>query len=801
MKITKIVATVGIGLFFLLLLASEAAGFEDTCERYPNGTYTDYWVFDNDGSPNANCHVTYDNSWSTTVLRLDCYTYYDNDRYINLKTAGYIENPTYFSFVTRNVSTAKKITVEYRNATTNAVVASGVIPQIKSNTKYECVWGASDLKVYENGTLISTSSVSLQPNMLIDIMAHVGGGYYGVDTQDITLDIDDITTSSTIGIPEVITEANTYLPFTWSAEYMRSYSTPYTITLYSLSNPTNAGKIKAWNISSDADSSDKGYINESRNSLLGDSNFGLYLLEMTRGNDVLTDQYFYYDQLSNPQGFPEILFVGESSVAADIRDEDMNGGEVAAGGSAYLYPDINENGDYTFTYNILETPYAISTEFATSYNTTAINSTTLSYSGLSGMDYNISVDGAAVGRTEGSDTFTYMFSGPGVVNNHIIAFSPDYSVTGIYGTVKDSVTQKGIKSATVSIVGNSSSHTLYTDDNGLFYLTEGMSAGQTYTVSVSKVGYTAPPSQTSITVAGSTTRQDFFVDPKESTSSGSGLYYSAHYVAVRVVKNEAVQNNITIVSYANGNATATSTNVTGYNGIAGFEMTQNIPYKLEFYEADGTTLISSVDLYPTGDYYTFDPWGIASGKAVITSYSTKWLNSTFGYIPDTKTVALYYNVTQGTNQLASFTVYKDGQPVYTSNSTANSNTFSTTVNSTSNYNVVFTIKNSDGRTYNTTFPVALSHQLPTGYSPFSVGYPQWLKNTFVVGFAIVCLCFVGGAFSFYGLVMALLVVIGGWYMGILQFEGTPTPNISVIISIIAGAAVAAYLKYKRISGE
>jgi hypothetical protein len=288
------------------------------------------------------------------------------------------------------------------------------------------------------------------------------------------------------------------------------------------------------------------------------------------------------------------------------------------------------------------------------------------------------------------------------------------------------------------------------------------------------------------------------MDPIASVA-GEGLYYAAHYTAIRVVKDQAVQSNITILTYENGNTTAMSSNVTGYDGICGFALTQSTPYKLEFYESGGTTLISSVTFYPTGDYYTFDPWAIKSGKSVITSYSTRWLNSTFGYNGDTKAVALYYNVTNGSVQTANFTIYKDGAVIYANNSTANLHTFNTTLSAASNYIVVFTIQNTDGRAYNSTFPVILSHQLPTGYSPFGVGYPVWLKNCFVVGFAVVCLCFVGGAFSFYGLVMALLVIVGGWHMGILQFEGDV--NTSIIISIIALAAAAAYMKYKKVSGE
>lgn len=144
------------------------------------------------------------------------------------------------------------------------------------------------------------------------------------------------------------------------------------------------------------------------------------MLELSRGSgsDVLTDTYFYYDQLSNPNGFPELLFLAESDVNTEIRDEDNHGGEIAGGGSVYLSPSIQSDGTYTFTYDILETPYSIKTELTDVYNTTAINGTTIQYTGLSNQNYRISIDGADAGSTGGGDTYSHTFTD--WINNKII---------------------------------------------------------------------------------------------------------------------------------------------------------------------------------------------------------------------------------------------------------------------------------------------------------------------------------------------------------------------------------------------
>ena len=77
----------------------------------------------------------------------------------------------------------------------------------------------------------------------------------------------------------------------------------------------------------------------------------------------------------------------------------------------------------------------------------------LHYSGLSAQNYLVSLDGSSIGNTAGSDTFDYTITWDSV-DNHIISFSPDYSLPGVWGYVKNSVTQAPIKSASVAISNN-----------------------------------------------------------------------------------------------------------------------------------------------------------------------------------------------------------------------------------------------------------------------------------------------------------------------------------------------------------
>lgn len=600
---------------FLLIFFSVpgAAAFEDTVERYDND-FEDVWIASSD-SDYAYTRVVYDSTHHTNVIgmyrksmRINNVNYYG---ITTIRTRETHNDTKYVSCIVRSATfggtytTPPPIYIEFTDENGQTVASVGTT--VKPNTKYECIWD-TNIRLFENGSEITSKPISWRANTCIQI--RVAGEQYRCTISDVH--IDDITTSSCIGTSKTITEADQDISFTYSGQLMRSYADQYHISLYSLTNPNNAGLVKKWEL---PNSPEFGIISDDRADTIG-TNFGLYLLEMTRGDDILTDQYFYYDQTSNPSGYPELLFLGESSVKTEIRDENYNGGEIQGGGSAYLYPKIKEDAAYNFTYDILEAPYKIRTELTTVYNNTPINSTTINFSGLSNQNYKISVDGADTGSTNGADTFSHTFSDWSTEKNHIISFAPDYTIAGVWGEVKNSETQQGIKSATVSISGANFSKTLYTDDNGLYYLTKGMEPGKTYTITVSKTGYTTPPPQTAITVDGSTTRQDFYMD-KIPGVDGEGLYYSPHNVRFVVTDRylfERYDANVTI----SGENTTTETQRTGTDGVCVFKMTENTRYEIvtEYNGMKQTDYISPIEysyyiildatktsLLPTSQFY------------------------------------------------------------------------------------------------------------------------------------------------------------------------------------------------------
>lgn len=635
--------------------------------------------------------------------------------------------------------------------------------------------GHTGIDVYVDGTLYHTYNYAGGVTGTITtqiwyIMTQTGSGF---------IYLDNFATSSYINTPKTITEANTNLSFAWTAQLMRSYTDQHQISLYSLTNPTNAGKLATWNIPQDdnTSSSEFGYFQIPRSNLLG-NNYGLYFLEMTRGSDVLTDEYFYYDQLANPQGFPEQLFMGTSSVNTDIRDEDNNGGEVESGGSVYLYPDINNPADYTFTYDILTTPNAISTDFSTVYNTSSVNSITLDYTGLSTMSYNVSVDGAQVGQTNGGNTFSHTFTGAGVTTAHAITFAPDYSIPGVWGIVKDSTTQAGLKSATVSVEGTNYSKTVYTDDNGVYYLTSGITAGNTYTITVSKPGYLQPPSQTATTQAGSTTRQDFYLD-KIATTSGAGLYYAPHDVAFSVLEYWYSGTGLTGVPYSIAeNGTEIKTGSTDSKGMfTGSNMSGGTNYTITLTH-NGTNYTEYVE--PALSEYTF----VLNKEGILHEYCNSWLN--LSYTENNGSIAIAYVSNKTLSSAAVTVTAANGTNIISDSKGDQSGSFNFNLSS-GDYTIKFNIEAADGSTASQFWTLSS----PPEVNLFPASYPTWLKNILYVGIIMIFLLAFGKSKNDVACGSAAVLVSLGYYFEWLSCGF----NFVVLIWIIAIGAI--YLHYKR----
>ncbi|MDP4225234.1 MAG: carboxypeptidase-like regulatory domain-containing protein [Bacteroidota bacterium] len=790
----------------MLLFSSSASAFVDTVETYPNGVISDYWSYipysyspcvgtveftsDPRGIDNKVLH------FHTTSQR-----YFNGNMIINngnaSLTSKYPLSQGYISFIliqgSNNYFDARTLDSQFdspeggivvrlfKENTTTELVKFRILNSY-NNSKYEVLRTSdTNYSLYENGSMVQ-SLVSSDPLYFDDVtlqLSLIGQPFTTGSSSFLTCDayIDDITDYSALGTKQYFTETQLKVPVTWSAQLMRMYPGTYTLNIYSLSNTNNGGLIKSYSLPDGdlTDSLEHGYIEFDRSALLG-SNFGLYIAQLRKDNVILAEQYFYMDQASNPGGFPDLLFTATSSVKSDIKDENNNGGEIDGGETVYLMPDIKESGIYNVTCGILETPYAIKTEFANAFNS-SVNGFNVHYSGLSSQMYSISVDGENIGSTNGADTWDYSFSS--FSNSHTISFAPDYTKPGVWGEVRDSDTQEGIKSATVSVTGENFAKSLYTDDNGLYYLTTGMEANKTYTITVSKTGYSEAPSQTATTVNGATTRQDFYLDQIATITSGSGLYYAPHDVAFTVLEYWYSGAGLTGVPYSiSANGTVIKTGSTDSKGMfTGADMQAGTNYTITLTH-NGTTYTEYVE--PALSEYTY----VLNKQGILHEYYNSWLN--LSYTENNGSIAIAYASNKTLSAAAVTVTAANGTNVISESKGDPSGSFNFNLSS-GDYTIKFNIEAVDGSTASQFWTLSS----PPAVTLFPDSYPTWLKNLLYVGIIMIFLLAFGKSKNDVACGSAAVLVSLGYYFKWLSCGF----NFVVLIWIIALGAI--YLHYKR----
>lgn len=782
-------------LLLLLLLPFTASAYEDCVERYKTDWRGEYSVFKNGMVTGYTVSTVTDPLSSSNHLLQFNLTMTTGQFDIGL---GYVylapkdvSYSPYFSYISRGYYPNNNVlhppgttsgggsAVYVLNPNDNSTIAAitGLAPYCDT-TKVEIIKNGDKYDVYANGVFVK-SVTNTQPSYTGAVKYCIGCVYYkpqGWSAQYASLQVDDLSDSSIIGISNLVTEATNNLTYTWSAQLMRSYTSQYQISLYSLTNPNNAGKVASWNIPQDdnATTSEFGYLTFSRPNVMRD-NFGLYMLEMTRGEDVLTDQYFYYDQLSNPQGFPQLLFLAESSVRADIRDDDNNGGEIAGGESVYLYPNIKESGVYNFTCDILETPYAINTEIRKVYNTSALNGSYIHYTGLSSQNYIISVNGEQVASTNGSDTWDYFLSWAS--DSYTISFAPDYSLAGVWGEVKNSKTQKPIKSASVAITGANNTTYLYTDDNGMYYLTKGMEAGKTYNLSVTKTGYAASNPALVTTTEGATTRTDFYLDP----TSGEGIYYAPHSVTFTVLEYWYNYTGLPGVPYSvydnimDEEIKTGSTDSKGQFTVKEMDGGTNYTITLSY---NGRNITEYVE--PGLSEYIF----VLNKEGALHTYMNSWL--TLSYAQNSTNATVTYSSNKTITGASLIATASNGTIAYTQTLTTQNGSFFFPF-SPGDYSLQFHIKASDNSEASQVWTISN----PATVNLFPTSYPAWLKNTLFTAIILIFLLAFGKSKNDIACGSVAVLTSLGYFFKWL----TCSFNFVVLVWIIAAGAI--YLHYKR----
>jgi hypothetical protein len=766
-------------LFSLLLIyfvcSSPAYAFYENFDGSVEDSLTRWNALSSAGSSRSSSVSIYSN-----MVLSPTYTNYGN--YIRIRSpdssTSYLvsKNPIniqYISFMMCGGAGSRSL---YLRNSPEGAQSSTVVAQLsgidtsKIPSKIEIISTDNYIYMYQNGVEVTNivNPTGSATSLLYPCVAGFNNAF---------ISIDDFSDGSFLDTTDIIYESADTINVKWSAHLLRSHTnSEYNITLYSLTNQINTGELEQWNLNERyfSDGLEFGQFSIQRAETLG-LNYGLYMLEMTSDGVPLTNTYFFYDNLVDPQGYPEILLLGESNVHTEIKDEDNNGGEILGGGSVYLYPEINENGIYSFTYDILETPSSIQLDLTKIYNNTALNQTDITISGLLGQNYDVKLNGVSQGKNEGADIFQLSIT-DWTSPTKTITLEPDFNIPGFWGYVKNEETQASIKSATVTITNGSFTEYLYTDSAGMYYLTSGISPG-VYNISAAKSGFTTSNTFQVTAAEGATTRKDIFLAP----SSGSGVYYAPHDVRF-TIKEFWYSNTLPGVSYSVYDSVTEETDKTGYTDSQGsFTVSNMDSYKnyTIILNYQGTNYTKYIE--PGLDEYTL----ILKEGSTIHSYGASWLNLT--YSETAGDIMVYYNSSENIAEASLTVTAINGSTIFTGTNTANTGSFNVDLSAAGEYLILFEIETITGKTASQPWAYSSSQNVDL----FPESYPAWLKNTLFGGIVVLFLLSFGKSKNDIAcLSVAILTSLGyhfSWHTGSFGFV--------VLVWIIAAGAAA--LHYKR----
>lgn len=407
----------------LLLFSTPGGAFEDTVERYYNSDPASMWdisTYTNNGGTQSVSVVQYPEENLNTVLKLyisNSHNTVHTTSYAKIKSLDSISQQ-YFAYTVCNGSsiwaeypTNRDIHVEisYYSKDTDALLFSLVTGATPG--KYEIVKSSSTaFTVYSNGvqyTTISNNIPSYTGDVYVSIDVEMNSIY--ISATSALLYIDDLTDSSCLGVSPELNDVDINVAFTWSEQLLRNYpDAEHKIQLTCLSGD-NTGDIKSWIVpeNNTGGGDEWGYIVFDRLDVLG-TNFGLYMLELSRDDIALANTYFYYYEVSNLVDYPDTLFTGSGTASMEISSPVCSGGEIESGESIYLVPEDVTGGIFPFTFNLNEESYSFTTNIETVYGNEYVNATPITFEGLQN-NYQVTLDGEEFppgAAASGSFTFT-----------------------------------------------------------------------------------------------------------------------------------------------------------------------------------------------------------------------------------------------------------------------------------------------------------------------------------------------------------------------------------------------------------
>jgi len=275
--------------------------------------------------------------------------------------------------------------------------------------------------------------------------------------------------------------------------------------------------------------------------------------------------------------------------------------------------------------------------------------------------------------------------------------------------------------------------------------------------------------------------------------------YSANYGGIYgYIYDADTDGPISSVNCQLSNSSATATILSDSDGYYYFWPVYNGVYDLTISKSgyttgtlpntiiNGTTLRQDIYLTQSGDIVQDEN---------ITNYSSDWLTFELTTDADTKKITLDYEVIQGNTNYANCTIYDDSGPVYSSNVSTQSGTFSYTGSAGNNYLVSFDIMNDEGNRYSGAYPVLFYRGFPSSNPIFPPDMPRGIINGILVFAAIVCMMMFGKAYIEIGMILGTAVLASSYIWGFLNFpESVKIPVIIFLSALVAGGELIAKKK-------
>jgi hypothetical protein len=610
----------------------------------------------------------------------------------------------------------------------------------------------SSVTVYQDGNIGSTFARKTQSvSSKIYLSAYSSSPVY----------IDDVSTS-----PFMIGTPGFFSPN--SGTLYTTVTVPLTNTYHLTLSKQSGEVINSWNITSKIQT-----ISYAVNTYFSDDGFYYYDLVDANGK-LYYSKLLYYNSLGV---YPTTYFSISSDTAADIRDKDLNGGTITGGGTVYLYPSAAANNYQNFTVEFQQPAYNRELTVTKIFNTSQLDGSQISLTGLSPNVYNVSIDSVYVGSTGGSNSWSHVVNWIGD-NSYIIELSPDFSSPGAWGYVIDSSTKEKIPYAQIYLSNSSFSTTAYADENGMYYI-GGLQPGA-YSIQASKKSYSSSVAQPFTAIQGAITRQDLYLESSGNTS-GSGLYYAPHSVTFTILEYwynytglpgtpYSVYDNENGIEIKSGN-TDSKGQFTVKEMDGGINYTITLSYK-------GKNITEYVE--PGLSEYTY----VLNPEGSLHTYMNSWL--TLSYAQNTTNATVTYSSNKTLSGASLIATASNGTIVYNQVLSSQNGTFFFPF-SPGDYSLQFHVKASD----NSEASQAWTISSPVTINLFPGSYPTWLKNLLFVAILLFFLLAFGKAHNDVACGSVAILTSFGYLFKWL----TCSFELVVLIWIIAICAIV--LHYKR----